>query len=380
MPRTPRRRIAEGVYVDRYSLTAVVTVGSGEKRRSREQAFPADATMEEIQKWRARTRVELLDEQPLARKGTLAGDADAYLKRMDTRPISKPAKASELKAWSKRLGTKSRHLIKPADIDAAIAAWLADGVAPKTIVNRCRTLHHLYVTLANDRRARTPLDNITLPNVPKRRPAFVGAATIKQVEKRLRKGDALVHAFFMVIASTGLRNAQVNRVMQTLTAADVRRRLVLVEGGKGGEAIPLVLNADQHAAFTKLLQARVARATPGPGPAYKVMDASKYARAVREAGWPEGVRPYNARHAIGIELAERGIEDGYIQAQLGHSDLKMIRQHYTGVRLSKMARISQALEGRLGWGRAPSDTPTAGGRKRGKSADLFGKSQKRKTA
>jgi len=381
MPRTPRRRLAEGVYVDKYSLTAVVTVGSGDRRRSREQAFEPDTPLEALQKWRLQTRLELMDDAPVATRGTLAGDIVSYLTRMATRPISLPAKRSELKAWAARLGRRSRRAITPAHIDAAIAAWLAEGIAPKTIGNRCRTLHHLYVTLANDRRARTPLDNLVLPRPPRRRPAAVDVATIRRVEKRLRRGDPLIHAVFMVIASTGLRNAQVYRLLQTLTPADVTRRLVLVEGAKGGEPIPLVLNTDQHAAFTTLLRARVERTPPtGPGPRYRTPDPSAYAAAVRAAGWPAHVRPYNARHSVGIDLAERGIEDSDIQAQLGHTDLTMIRRHYTGVRLSKMRRVSEALEGRLGWAGAPSPTPSSAPSKRRKSAEVRRKSRGGQTA
>ncbi|MGE0040478.1 MAG: tyrosine-type recombinase/integrase [Vicinamibacterales bacterium] len=167
----------------------------------------------------------------------------------------------------------------------------------------------------------------------------------------------LIHAFFMVVASTGLRPSQVNRVMQTVRGEDVARRVVLVKGGKGGEPIPLVLNSDQQAAFQALLAARIPVPDSTP-PQFVRMDATRYARAVRAAGWPSDVRPYNARHAVGIELAERGAEDADIQAQFGHTDLAMVRRHYTGVRLSKMRRISEALEGRLGWGEiTPTTTP-----------------------
>lgn len=63
----------------------------------------------------------------------------------------------------------------------------------------------------------------------------------------------------MTIASTGLRYAQVNRVMQTVTAADVRRGVVVVEGGMGGEPFPLVLNGDQRAASSRVRSVNVGR-------------------------------------------------------------------------------------------------------------------------
>lgn len=367
-----RRTISEGITRDRYSLTARVQVGT----RREEKAFAQDTPIDEIQRWRERRRVELRDEAPLVVRGSLAADVAAYLKRAQKRPASWKSKRSELRAWCALVGDRPRHRILPADIDRAIATWRAGGVALKTIQNRCRTLHHLYVTLANDKRTRTPLDNVDVPQPARRRPSFVAVSTIRRVEKKLRAGDPFVHAFYMVIASTGLRNSQVNRLLHTLTAADVRRGVVLVEGGKGGEPIPLVLNSDQRAAFTLLLRAR----QKGDNGAYLEMDATTYAREVRAAGWPTDVRPYNARHAVGIELAERGAEDADIQAQLGHSDLKLVRKHYTGVRLSKMKRISETLEGRLGWADVPRALPRASGSKRAKVVKSGANLKARKTA
>lgn len=47
------------------------------------------------------------------------------------------------------------------------------SVHSRTILNRCRPLHHLYVTLADDRKVRTPLDNIEIPRPDKTRPKHV---------------------------------------------------------------------------------------------------------------------------------------------------------------------------------------------------------------
>lgn len=472
MPRTPRRRVAEGIFRDRYSLTGIVNVGSGKEKLSREESFAPDTPIKDIERWRETTRVQLHKLRPVASRGTLAADVKAYLERARKTPASWKSKRSELRAWADRLGHKRRHHIKPKDIDAAIAAWLDSGFSKKTILNRCRTLHHLYVTLADDKKVRTPLDNIDVPQPAKRKPHFVTADIIKRVEEALRTGDPFVRAFFMVVASTGLRPSQVNRLLQTLTENDVAGGVVMVDGGKGGEPIPIVLNRDQDAAFTALLEARIpvhehqrlsrrrrplrtdalrtmsreklyelvwskpstmiaegyrvssktvaevcrlrnvpvpargywaqrqsghrvkrqplpamaeppASTSPSGPPVYLTMDATKYARAVRAAGWPAGVRPYNARHAVGIEMAERGAEDADIQSQLGHSDLKMVRQHYTGVRLTKMARVSQLLEGRgLGWGdlNTPSDAPSSNGPKRPKEGKVGRNSRAPKSA
>ncbi|HYC00446.1 MAG TPA: tyrosine-type recombinase/integrase [Candidatus Limnocylindrales bacterium] len=315
--------------------------------------FELGTPYHEIERERERIRVELHEEQPIVRPGSFAADVARYLERAKKRPASWKSKRSEMRAWIAQFQDKRRGTIRPEDIDRAIATWRAAGVSLKTIQNRCRTLHHFFVTLANNKKARTPLDHIDVPVPPKRKPTFVDVATIQRVEQQLRTGDPLFHAVYMVIASTGLRLSQVNRLLPTLTRDDVDAGVVTLEGGKGGEAIPIVLNSDQRAAFEALLRTR--RPFPTVGPIrYTTIDATAFARAVRAAGWPAGVRPYNARHAVGIELAERGAEDADIQAQLGHSDLSLVRKHYTGIRLSKMRRISELLEGRLGWGHGSS--------------------------
>lgn len=334
MPRTPRRRIGEGIYVDRYSLTAQVRVNG----RTREKAFPRDEPTAAIQKWRAQERARLLDEAPApGARGTFAGDVRAYLARAASRPASLASKRSELRAWAARFGTRPRHRITPADIDTAIASWLEAGVAPKTVVNRCRTLRHLFVTLADDRRARTPLDNVHLPTVPERRPAFVDAATIAAVEIRLRAGRPIDRARYMVLVSTGIRPSQLGRV--TRTDVDLERGLVVLAGGKGGRPIVYALNADMRAAWRAFVDAD----------AFGPIDTSRLVRICRRAGWPAGVRLYNAKHSIGIELVERGADLADIQQWFGHTSPGMTRT-YTGMPIARLRDMAARLDGRLGWG------------------------------
>lgn len=333
MPRTPRRRVAAGIYVDRYSLTAQVSVLG----RREERAFPRDTPIAAVQKWRAQRRAALLDEVPAAApRGTLEADARLYLERMKKRPASLASKRSELKAWCARLGRRPRWKIEPAAIDAAIAAWIDAGVAPKTIVNRCRTLRHLFVTLADDKRARTPLDNVELPRVPMRRPAFVEAATIVAVAARLEAGDPRDRARFMVQAATGIRPSQLMRL--TPADVDLERGLVIIAGGKGGRPIVHVLNADMRAAWRAFVAAA----------AWGTFDTSRLAKILRRAGWPADVRPYNAKHSIGIELAERGADMSDIQAWFGHTSPGTTRI-YTGQPLERARRLAELVDGRLGW-------------------------------
>lgn len=368
MPRTPRRRLETGIYIDAYSLTAKVQVGSGTHALTREKAFDRDHPREEIRRWREETRLELLDELPHAGRGTLAADVPEYLKRCEKRPASYKSKRSELKAWVAELGHLRRHQITAAHIDAALAKWTREGVSLKTQLNRCRTLAHLYRTLANNKRARTPLDTIAKPTPPKKRPVAVPVRTIMRVEQRLRSGDPKTRARYMVMAATGIRPSQLMRIMPK--DVNLRRRLVQIEGGKGGEPIVHWLNDDMLAAWQAFVDAK----------AWGAYDSTKFARELREAGWPNGVRPYNTKHSVGIELAERGAAPADIQAWYGHTDQKTTRI-YTGVPVARMRRLAGLLDHRLGWSEiAPRNAPRADGQRRANGGKTGRKSNGRKTA
>lgn len=363
MPRTPRRRIAKYVYRDKHSLSGKFQIGD----RSVEKAFPRDTPTKDIQQWAEAEKVRIREERgPVPTRGSLDADAETYLTRMAKRPASLPAKRSELKAWRALYGDRPRWRLSAADIDAAIAHWLSKNVAPKTVVNRCRTLRHLFVTLANDKKARTPLDNVDLPDVPRRRPVFVDPQTIRRVEKALRKGDPKDRARFMVMAATGIRPSQLMRL--TPADVDLTRGIVLVEGGKGGDPIVHVLNSDMQAAWLAYERAN----------AWGPYDTSALAIVVRAAGWPPGVRIYNAKHSLGMELAEKGAAPDDIRAWFGHRDQATTRI-YTGVPVARMARLSAQLDGRLGWG-VPRPAPRSRGGRRRTAAVSGGKSRTRKRA
>lgn len=344
MPRTPRKRLAKGIFVDRYSLTGITRIAG----RAIERAFPLNTPLEHIKQWQARMALQFSAADLSVVRGTFAHDIDIYLERMRKRPASWKAKRSELRAWSVHFGSKGRHAVRPADIDRVIAEWTTAQVAAKTILNRCRTLRHLYVTLADNRHAPTPLDNVDVPRPVKRRPITVDAQTIKRVEKALRGKSPKNRARFMVMAATGIRPSQLKRL--TPGDVDLKKRLVVIPGGKGGLPIVHALNDDMRAAWESFVAAD----------AWGAFDTTSLGKRLREAGWPPGVRPYNARHSIGIELSELGIDLGDIQAWFGHADLATTRNAYVPMLVSRMRKLAQTIEGRLGWRHAPRSTPRAG--------------------
>lgn len=387
---TIRKRVAEGVYQSSKSTVAAkVQVGSGEHALVEEKPFPIGTPNKEIQAWRDAKRVELRKLVPVIARGTIESEIPTYLERAAKRPASLPAKKSEMNAWKDQIGTFRRHQVKPAQIDAAIRAWLAAGVSKKTIVNRCRTLHHFYVTMADDKRTPTPLDNVDVPAPPKRQPKHVPATLVIRTEKRLRAAieDARAlakrnhklqpyvrhaertRARFMVYATTGIRPSQLKRLRQA--HVDVRRRVVDIAAGKGGEPILQAMNTEQLAAWRAFVAAD----------AWGSYDDTKFRRRLRAAGWPKGLRPYELKHAVGITLAEQDADRHDIKDWYGHADVKTT-EIYTGRVMTRVRRTAAKLDHRFGWAAKPShaDVPRKAGTTGQKSAESGAKRDGKKTA
>jgi integrase len=80
-----------------------------------------------------------------------------------------------------------------------------------------------------------------------------------------------------------------------------------------------------------------------------------FARTLRSAGWPAGVRPYHARHTTWMTASERGIDLEDIAVGAGHTDPRMTRRVDVPVLNSRVQRLGEALEGRFqGWPVIPS--------------------------
>lgn len=342
-----RTRIAEGVYKDNLGLAASVKVG----HKTKEKRFPFGTDLRVIKAWRESARVKLRPHALLVIRGTFSAEAQRYLRTVkgSLDPATFKGRRSEIRAWTKQCGAERVHRIDQSTILAAIGEWRSDGRSAKTIQNRVRTLAHLWKTLYA---ADAPLAGIELPKPPKRRPTFVAPETIVNVEATLRaheqdgsrpkyKGarlhDSRQRARFMVMATCGMRPAQLKRM--TPADVDLERRIAFIPSAKGGEPVSLYLNSEMLAAWQTFSQAH----------AWGHFDTRAYGRAIRAAGWPAGVRPYNARHAVGIELGERGVDFRTIADFLGHTHDTTTRAFYVPVLNSRLREASELLDGRLGW-------------------------------
>ncbi len=346
MPRTPRRRIATGIYRDKYSLTVVV--------RGQERAIDPDCTRAEAIHERKEFERELAKVDKVGR-GTLAADEKRY-EKLIKHLADWRARRAEIRAWVKEIGPLRRRRIKREHILEIRTRWLQKKVAPKTINNRVSALRHLFHLLDGDD-VPTPCDR--LPALPVHRvPAVhIDSKIILDVDKALqeneRRGwlrDAKTRARFRVLASTGVRPSELKRAKPT--DVDLQRRVWTVRDGKGGFRPGLYLTDDMLGAWRLFIQAK----------AWGPFNTGSYVRRLRSAGWPKNIRPYQLRHTVGITLSERGIDLSDVQQVLGHKRIETTRKHYVPVLHSRMQRAGETLEGRLPWDaedptKLPHETP-----------------------
>lgn len=352
-----RKRIAKGIYEDRYGRSGIVSI-RGEPKELRFPPYTPLKTIREgmddyKRKHRGSGRVATA-------RGTLAHAVDAW-EGQETHLASWRERRAELRAWVALYGDVRLSALDAEDIRRAIGIWTVAKVAPKTIRNRLWSLKHLYkITLGPD--AETPVDHVSPPAKVRHVINPTPVETILTVYRNLlqmethegytvngkthRLRDAKTRARFMVRASTGRRPCEIMRAQPD--DVDLSLRTWRVRDAKGGWSEGIYLNDDMLVAWRVFAAAK----------AWGDFNTGSQAEVVRAAGWPSErdargrytSRPYNLRHSVGIALGELGHDLADIGAQLGQTDIQTTRSHYVPILNSRMQRMSEAMAGRLsGW-------------------------------
>ncbi len=336
MPRKGRRiRLSTGIYADSGGIEIKVTSGGA----TYYDRLPLDSTPEERKTARDALIAKGKTETPRAQRGTLRADTPKYLKLIAAL-VSVRNRRAHLRHWCDRIGDLPRHRITSRHILEARAAWQAENVAPRTINHRVETLRHLY-HLLDGRREKTPCDDVSALPIPKTPIQHIDARTILRVDAELQRREngewfsAKTRARFRVLVSTGRRPSEIMRAKPG--DVDLTRRVWSVRDGKGGWSPGIYLNDDMLAAWQLFVETN----------AWGHYNTGAFAVTIRKCGWPEGVRPYNARHSTWIEASERGADLADIAAGAGHSDTRMTRRHYVPVLNSRMQKLGELLEGRF---------------------------------
>jgi integrase len=351
---------------------------------ARATRFPATTPLEQIRSWVAQTRRRLAQEArergelPRTSGGTLEGDGGEFFSQIAGR-AGTAADISHFRAWCAtvvdgvRLGDLPRHALTTAHANKAIAQWQSvpsahtirrvaitgytrkastiakyerrapatSGrvVAAKTIRHRCRVLADFYRTLDGPE-APTPVDHAKIPKRTKTPPVTVPPEMVADVLRKLRVMDAPTFARFYVAATTGQRPCQIGRARPE--DVQLSERVWLVRDAKGEPAHAITLEKPQIAAWRAFIDAnawsweQVTTARPSG------FDSTRYGRLVHAAGWPRGVRPYAARHALAIEAIKRGVNLGDLQGLLGHADPATTRIYAPFV-VERQRAVSKAM-------------------------------------
>jgi integrase len=348
MPRRGKRiTITTGIYRDGpdgpYELRVVI---GGAPYTAR---MPKDSTIDELKAKLAHLNALGRTLTPRVERGTLAADAKRYINLIQHLESWKDRRA-HLDAWCKRIGDVYRHRITHQDVLSARVAWLAQKHAPKTINHRVSTLKNLWRVL-DGKSAQTPCDDITPLEVPKTPIHRVSDELILTVDRNLQQMEGKrtgppwngkTRARFRVFVSTGKRPVEIMRAKPE--DVNLEARVWVPRDAKGGYCPGVYLNDDMKAAWELFVQEE----------AWGPYNTGNFARTLRSAGWPKGVRPYQARHTTWITASELGIDLEDISTGAGHKDTRQTRRAYVPVLNSRLQLMSERLDGRFkGWNEAP---------------------------
>lgn len=376
MPRGKRSRIAKGIYRDAYGIAVVVSAGG----RAKEKRFPFHTSLTELKKEQQTIRMDLLEQDDRPLRGTLAAVAPKYLALVKYLATSTwRGRKCEIDAWVEQAGPFPLSKITKETVLTARNAWLVQKIAPKTINNRVGALRHLYHTIGRSDSV-TPCDDVPGLTTTQQPPEPVAGALVMRVARQLvtrvkaKKEDPKTLARFLVLTSTGVRPSELGRAQPG--DLNLARGFWRVRTGKGGYRTPMPLNADMVAAWTYFAAVDAWSPLDADGQP-RAFDVSDYDKRLYLAGWPTTIPPYQARHTFGWELSEAGVDLADIQLLLGHKDIKTTRTHYVGPIIKRLAKATQTVNERLGWGsltlpRVPGKSARIASYSRRESADSRG--------
>jgi integrase len=329
-----RRRLAKGIYEDKYGISVIYRSGG----RNIETRFARGYSVERLERWRTR-QIET-KATPAPTRNQLARDAVRYLKRLKGLPGYKSEK-SHLKAWLHEFGPTTRAAVTRERCELILAKWRQHGYAARSLRHRYRILQSLYRFL-DGRHAATPLDDIKMPANPKPRPVSVADGLIEAVALELRKHeisgtlrDAKTRARFLVLATTGRRPAEVMRAERA--DLDLEQRLWFTRTAKGGANTMVYLNDEMVAAWELFVTAQ----------AWGDYDCRSFSKTLKRAGWPARIRPYNLRHTAALSIRARGGDLEDVQDQLGHASIDTARAFYLSAIPARQKATSARLAGRF---------------------------------
>ena len=301
-----RVRVAQGIYKDRWGLSATVKVNGIQ----REIRFEPGTPLKTIRAKRDELRASLR-QQRRPGSGTLAGDAVRYLDQVRTTLTSFADRQRHLDAWLPQFGhLDTLSLVDHLPLlDRQLRDW-RHTLSASSCNQRRDAITNLVKVLYGRRAAADFVDLVRFTREPSP-PRWIDRAHITAVLAQLTRGSK-TDVRLRLMHWTGMRPSQMGRLRRDDFRLDDAIPFVAVPRGKGGRlaAIPLVEEGLQAA------RDFVARDAFG---SWSCPSANKaLARAARHAQRP-AFTVYAIRHSFAAGLRRTGTDVADIQDLYGHT-------------------------------------------------------------
>ena len=304
-----RRKVAKGIYKDKYGVAATVKVDDIQ----RERRFPRGTAIKTMRTWQDTTRASLRS-MPKGEKHTLAYDAPRYVRQVEHRLASIRDRRRHLNRWLTKFGSYltlslERHL---PELNAQLSKWRETLSASSC--NHGRDALMNLVRILYGRSAAEGLSDLITFRKPPPRLRAVSRVHLAAVLAQIEPGTVLA-ARLQLMSWTGMRPAQIGRLTPEHFVLDHEVKIphVIVPRAKGGRdaLIPLLEEGIAAAREFMKLEAYGAWGTERANRALKV--------AARKAG-QEAFTLYQIRHSFASALRESGADVADIQYMYGHTN------------------------------------------------------------
>lgn len=352
--RSPRERLATGIYRDTTGISVVVVLDG----QPHERRHPLGTPLRTLQAARKKLHATLLRIRgTVAAPGTLAGDAPAYLAAVASMP-SYRTRALYVRRWVEVFGLQRRDTLTPLQIRTQLQAWAVtprpprrEGgpprppLKPETLRHLLKVLRHLY-TVLDGRGAPNPARDVPMPPAPAPELRAIPPLAIAHILRQFRTGSK-TRARLAVLATTGMGPSEIMRLEPGhIRLADGVVMAMARRKGQGAAARAIPLTTHARLALRAFVRAKAwGRFSP---PAMH----HGFRRACERAGYgATDWRPYDLRHTFAAYVAAAG--DQYaVQAVLGHTTIATTTRYTLG---SVDARVWNAVLGPRGPRRGPTE-------------------------
>jgi len=310
--------------------------------RTHSQQFPILTELETMQRWRAQTRADHLEDarpRTTAAAGTLAHDVTRYLRTRAGMPTYRE-RAMHLQRWCEVLGPgRDRTTVTRLEVEQQLRTWAQD-YAPQTVRHYRNALRHLYAVLDGPD-APNPARRAWVPSVPQPAVRTLTAAQVTRILSEIT--SPLLHARLSLLWATGLPPALIRQIDPARDIDPRQMRLRVSPRRKGAGTAAQWLPID--AAALDACQAMTEVGGWGAAPWRNVR--RDFCAAAERAGLSH-VRPYDLRHARAALLYAAADGDlATVSRLLLHSSLSTTRRYAaaaaSGVDAKTVAKVADIL-------------------------------------